>query len=200
MFWLACAVVFFWAVGAYNRLVRLRSAVRKAFATLDELLLQQVIWVQGSLPASIRAGTAEEPPKGLEGEPGAIWGRLAAASDQFAVALAHLRAQTIDCVTTASLVMAHEMLLKAWENAMQGAVAPDAEPSAERLNARWMALLHQALPPQEAFNSAAKLYNRAIGQFPAILLAKLFGFRPAGLMDRPGPSTASDTVESALVS
>lgn len=219
LFWLVCAVIFFWAVGAYNRLVRKRAAVRKAFATLDELLLRQVVWVQGCLPASMRGGEpaelasddenaeaassdntegeeSKESQESDSGQPTAgartdeaevVWGRLSAASEQFAVALAHLRAQPIDNVASASVVMAHEMLLAAWDRAMKEAVLPDARPSAERLDARWLTLLHQTLPPQEVFNGAVRAYNDAIGQFPAILLAKLFGFRQAGTIDRLGP-------------
>ena len=33
---LAAALLFFWCVGGYNRLVRLRAAVTSAFAALDE--------------------------------------------------------------------------------------------------------------------------------------------------------------------
>ncbi|MGB3067628.1 MAG: LemA family protein [Ottowia sp.] len=197
IFWLACAVTFFWAVGAYNRLVRLRAGVRKAFAALDELLLRQVVWVQGCLPASMRSGAMPEEDEGnaaMPSETEAVWSRLSAASEQFSVALAHLRAQPIDGVTTASLAMAHEMLLAAWDGAMENAVAPDADPSAERLNARWMTLLHQAVPPQEAFNSAVNAYNGAIRQFPAILLAKLFSFRPAGQIHLLNSSRSAETI------
>lgn len=194
IFWLACAVIFFWAVGAYNRLVRLRAAVRKAFAALDELLLRQIVWVQGCLPASMRSGAVpEEGSEALPGETEAVWRRLSAASEQFSVALAHLRAQPINGVTAASLAMAHEMLLAAWDSAMKDAVAPDADPSAERLSARWMTLLHQALPPQEAFNNTVKTYNSAIRQFPAVLLAKLFGFQQAGLINLLDSSRSSET-------
>ena len=35
VFWGLCALMLFWAVGAYNRLVRLRSAVVQAFGGLD---------------------------------------------------------------------------------------------------------------------------------------------------------------------
>ncbi|MBO4330353.1 MAG: hypothetical protein J5820_06930, partial [Rhodocyclaceae bacterium] len=49
-----CAILFFWAIGASRRLARLRDAVRAAFAPLDELLLRQLIWMQGNLPEEMR--------------------------------------------------------------------------------------------------------------------------------------------------
>lgn len=203
LFWLICAILLFWAVGAYNRLVRLRASVRKAFAVLDELLLRQIVWVQGCLPASMRGGVpvgqgeeGEEAQRQLPDQAELVWGRLSAASEQFAVALAHLRAQPIDSMATASVCMAHEMLLAAWDQAMREAVAPDAEPSAEQLNARWVTLLHQAFPPQDAFNDAVGSYNSAIRQFPAILLAKLFGFQSTGLIDLRNSSRTSGPLDS----
>ena len=38
--------------------------------------------------------------------------------------------------------------------------------------------------PRTAFNDAAQSYNQAIAQFPASLLARLFGFKPAGTVTR----------------
>ena len=48
------AVLFFWAVGAYNRLVLLRASVAKQFAAVDAQLLRVLVWLQGNLPASMR--------------------------------------------------------------------------------------------------------------------------------------------------
>ena len=48
------AVLFFWAVGAYNRLVVLRASVAKQFAAVDAQLLRVLVWMQGNLPASMR--------------------------------------------------------------------------------------------------------------------------------------------------
>ena len=47
-----------------------------------------------------------------------------------------------------------------------------------------MQLLHQTLPLNTAFNEAVEIYNAAIAQFPAWLLAKMFGFRMAGSLNR----------------
>lgn len=182
-FWVVLAVLFFWAIGAYNRLVRLRSAATRAFAALDEQLVRQLVWVQGCLPESMRAGAPTSPGE-LQDEVTAAWARLQAASEQFAVALAQARAQPIDVPGMASLVMAHEALRTAWSSALADAVPPDAVPSPERLQSRWMRLLHQSLPLRTAFNDAAQDYNRAIAQFPAAIVARLAGFRPAGTVTR----------------
>ena len=181
--WVVPALLFFWLIGAYNRLVRLRARVRQAFAALDEQLVRQVVWVQGCLPESMRGG-AQTSPAELQDEVTAAWARLHAASEQFAAALAHARADVADVPTMAGLVLAHEAMRTAWAGALADAVAPDAVPSAERLQARWLRLLHQALPLRAAFNEAAQAYNQAIAQFPAALIARLASFKPAGTVTR----------------
>lgn len=180
---LAGAVPLFWSIGAYNRLVRLRTAVSKAFAALDEQLVRQLVCVQGCLPDSTGDEAAPDAERAISGAT-AAWARLQAASDQFAVALAQARSQPIDAPGMARLVMAHEALRAAWAGALDDAVPADAVPSAERLQARWMRLLHQSLPFRTAFNDAAQVYNHAIQQFPASVLARLFGFAPAGTVTR----------------
>lgn len=182
-FWVLPALAFFWLVGAYNRLVRLRAAVGKAFAALDEQLVRQLVWVQGCLPESMRGGAATAPAD-LQDDITAAWARLQAASDQFAAVLAQARAKPLDAAAMASLVLAHEAMRTAWSSTLAIAVPPEAVPSPERLQARWMRLLHQSMPLRTAFNDAAAAYNQAIGQFPAWLLARLVGFRPAGSLMR----------------
>lgn len=194
MFWLACAVVLFWAVGAYNRLVRLRTGVRKAFSVLDEQLLRQVVWVQACLPESMRGDATVS--QIAQDEAQAAWARLSAASEQFAVALAQVRAHPIDGTATASLAMAHDAMVTAWEGALRDAVGSgDGEASAERLQTRWVTLLHQTLPLQDALDTAVQAYNHAISQFPAMLLAWLFGFRQAGLIGRLASAHVHDTMD-----
>ena len=48
--WVIAAFTVFWSVGAYNRLVRLRSDANAAFAALESELLKQVQLVHGCVP------------------------------------------------------------------------------------------------------------------------------------------------------
>jgi LemA protein len=182
-FWIVLLLLLFWAVGAYNRLVRLRIEVRKAFAVWDEQLVRQVVWVQGCLPESMRDGM-QTSPADLQDAVTAVWARLYAASDQFAAALAHARPAVADVSTMAGLVLAYEAMRSALAVALAEALALDAVPSAEQLQTRWMRLLHQALPLRTAFNETAQAYNQAITQFPASIVARVAGFRPAGTVTR----------------
>ena len=181
--WLVAVVLFFWVVGAYNRLVRLRAAVDKAFAALDEQLVRQVVWIQGGLPESMRGGLQTSPIE-LDDPVTASWARLHAASDQFAVALAKARNNPLDGSTMSGLVLTHEAMRTAWSGVLADAISDDAVPSAQRLQERWMRLLHQSLPLRASFNEAVQRYNRGVNQFPAWVLARMFGFKAAGALTR----------------
>lgn len=188
-FWLwlslLLALLLFWALGAHNRLVRLRARVTRAFAALDEQLVRQLVLTQGSLPDAMRDGQADaDAVVDAVDAASAAWQRLQAAGEQFAVTLAAARANPLHAPAIAALVLAHEALRTAWNGALADAVPADAVPSAERLQQRWMRVLLQALPLRTAFNEAVQAYNHAIRQFPASLLAWVLGFRAAGSVAR----------------
>src|SRR5690242_14574927 len=88
--WIAAAVLLFWTVGAYNRLVRLRNAIVGHFAPVSErfverhALLQQQIEAVGTVlvnagervealqAACVQAESARAHAKAHPGAPGAI--------------------------------------------------------------------------------------------------------------------------------
>lgn len=185
------AVLLFWAVGAYNRLVRLRATVQKSFAALDAVLVRELVWVQACLPESMQGGSATTPAE-LQDESSAAWVRLWGASEQLAAALAAAREQPLAPDRMDGLATAHGTLDAAWARALEAMAAtpmpadhtPPQRSAAEPLDAKRTRLLHHAAPLREAFNNAVFAYNRAIAQFPAAVLARAVGFRPAGILRR----------------
>lgn len=186
--WVLLGVLFFWGIGAYNRLVRLRAAVGKAFAALDRLLLQQLVWVQGCLPESMRGGLQTTPGE-LQDAATAAWARLAAASEQFTLALAQARLQPAESTSIEALVLARTAWHIAWREALaeEGPISA-MQPSAERMLAKWNRLQHQEQPLVAAFNEAVDQHNRSVAQFPASLLARMWGHRPAARLLAPDKS------------
>ena len=193
--WLVTAVLLFWFVGAYNRLVRLRAAVLQAYATLDAALRKQLDFVQASITAS---APKDAPPGSLSSSVAP----LQAAATQLASVLGATRLRPLDPGAMAALATALQVLINAWqrqhpdaavtvfdsdgtlsrpapllsagigagtEAALPGAVEPMAwpEPSASAEIAR------------SQFNVAVGQYNAAIVQFPALLVAWLVRLRPA---------------------
>jgi LemA protein len=180
--WIAAAVALFWAVGAYNRLVRLRGEANASFAALDAELMRQVQLVAQLLPEG------EEPPASMfDGLEDSFWGGLKGASLQLEAALASARARPLEPERIAALAAAQSVLATAWERAerddahdLAGARLPDT------LTATRSHVTAQCIAGAGRFTEAVERYNAGIAQFPAVLLAWLFGFQPGrGLEPMP---------------
>jgi len=158
--WLAVAVSLFWAVGAYNRLMRLRSQGLMAFAILDDLLSQFVIMTRQEVSDSAALAAAE----------------------QFQASLKVSRSRPLNGPTTSALKTAYETLCSCWSRSPE--IAPDptgtgmpASPPSQREQ-----LAVQIELARSEFNKSVARYNAAINQFPALVLARIVGFRPAQTM------------------
>jgi len=173
--WAVAAVLVFWAVGAYNRLVSLRNDISKAFVPVDvqirqrHLLLEQ--WVDALRPL------LEHRPQVLDAVLAAC-GQLQAACDV-------VRARPSAARPMASLRLAEETLADA--RARLKAELP-AKP--EMLAGPDMAVFGEELSAADStlgfarrqFNEATQNYNDALDQFPTWLIAGLFRFRGAGTL------------------
>jgi LemA protein len=179
-FWLLPALLVFWAVGAYNRLVRLRAGVRQGYASLDAELVRQAELLQSALPPSEPGGVTQAGE--LHDSVALAWRSLQSALAQFSAVLSATRHRALDANATASLFTARGVLLHAWQRVLleghdlAGAPVPDA------LQARWDDLAREERTATGVFNDAVVRYNSAIRQFPALFLAGLFGMRPAGTL------------------
>ena len=186
--WIVVAVLLFWFVGAYNRLVRLRAAVLQAYATLDAALSRQLDFVQASI-------TAGPPPDASTQDLLSSVAPLQAATTQLATLLGATRLHPLDAGGMAALGTALQVLISAWQRQHPDAVtvfdadgtlsrpvpaqpgtvaAPNAvEPIA------WPEPSAAAEIARSQFNLAVGHYNDAIGQFPALLVAWAVRLRPA---------------------
>jgi LemA protein len=168
--WSVVAVaLLFWVVGAYNRLVRLRGTIVRRFAPVDEqfrhrhaLLLLQLDALAPVLPNATPRLDA-----------------LRAAGQQVAAACAHakLRPGTVGAIT--SLRLADDILAEARARLPVQTVAGIDLPD---LNARLAASDATLAFARRQFNDAVSEYNRAVQQFPTVLIVGLFGFRRAGIL------------------
>jgi len=173
--WTIAAVLLFWAVGAYNRLMRLRAEANSAFAAVEAELARQGTLVREQLPPP-------EPtqPSPLEAEPSSCWSALHAAASQLSATLSAARARPLDPDNIAALSSAQDVLRIAWERAERDDAHDLAGPRLpDTVLLRRAQLLLQAHAATETFNNAVTRYIDAIAQFPALLLAWLFGFKPA---------------------
>jgi len=192
LWWSVCAVLLFWAVGAYNRMVRLRSDALRAFTTLGQQLqrfTEHVVTVAPALVAVVQPTPTDAAVPISTGLP--PWAGVHGAATQFAASLAVARIKPLDAEAMAALGAASAVLRMAWQRiADEDQAAPEPSLSATTL-AQWDDIQRQAAQAAQEFGAAVGLYNAAVMQFPAALLAWLFGFRKAGalLLPSPGPRT-----------
>lgn len=166
------AVTLFWVVGAYNRLMRLRADAKTAFAGLEAELSKQVALVRECLPP-----LEATQPAALDGGV-SFWAGLHGAAAQFAASLAAARPRPLEPDGIAALSAAQEVLAMAWERAERDDAHDLAGPRLpETVTARRAQLSIQTYAAVDRFDRAVARYNEAIGQFPAVLLAWLFGFK-----------------------
>ena len=178
VFWLAAAVavLLFWSLGAYNRLVGLRAQGISRFAAVDQRMAQALGLLAeaaagddaGATPVADRAGRHAGSPAARAG--------LQAAAVQFEVALRVARRQPLDAGVMAALQAAHSTVHAVWERCSASASAPDTT----TMQRGWQDSSRDVHEAQAGYNAAVQDYNAAIAQFPASVLAYFFGFGPAG--------------------
>jgi LemA protein len=166
--WFALAILLFWAMGAYNRLVRCRSQGIASFAVLEDCLDHYVLLVKMNAPDPQVHESVQT-----------AWSGLVAAAEQFKASLRFARTQPLHGPAMNALRTAHGTLCESWTRVR--------ELPAELLEAEWLQALQSEWErisiktemARSEFNRVVVNYNQAIGQFPAQLLAWLFGFKPA---------------------
>jgi LemA protein len=171
----AAAVLVFWMVGAYNRLVALRNGIGSAYAQLDDAFKKRseavaplIKQLHDSMPHERSA-----------------FDTLATSLSQHRSAADALKARPAAPVQALALAQAEAALASACSRVQalaEAAPAGDGQPSVvAQLNA-WReadARIHFA---RQLFNDAVAAYNSAAQQFPTRLLLKMFGLSPAAAL------------------
>jgi LemA protein len=170
--WTLAALLLFWGIGAYNRLMRLRNAISAAFVQLDEhlstranlcskllILLQPLLSNERATfealelaQAEVRAAALAARPRPYMAEP---VGTLGVASAVHAAALTRLMS-----------MLEHHGELR--EHADLYALVDELK-----------MIERQRSFARQLFNQAVGQFNEAITQFPTRILASLYGFREA---------------------
>jgi len=171
----ALALLVFWAVGAYNRLVRLKNAIAQAFGPLDVQLKRRYELISQLLEAI---------KKYLQHESGTL-DALLAARNQARSASDALRSRPANAAAVSALAAAEQALDDSLGQLFAVAEAyPElqADPTQRELREELSRTDNKAAFARQAYNDAALAYNNAQGQFPALLIARLFGFVPSALL------------------
>lgn len=171
----AAAVLLFWSVGAYNRLVRLRAEANTAFTVMDSHWQRQIALIHETLAPSRLV-----PPAQPMDDVTQLWAALEGATAQLVAALAAMRPKPLHAESAAALGAAQSVLMSAWQRVQHDAHDLAGASMPDTIEMQWQQLTADTDKAQAQFNDAVTRYNAAISQFPAVLLAWLFGFKAAG--------------------
>ena len=104
------------------------------------------------------------------------WTRLQVAANLSAMALARMQEHPLEPSSARALLATSHDLQDAWEALTHPDVYYVSVPV--ELTQRWTELSISIQPDLERFNQAVLRYNEAIAMFPALLMARLFAFKP----------------------
>jgi LemA protein len=179
-YWIASAIALFWFVGAYNRLMRLRSAALDAYTALDAALVRQLDFV-------LARSSMQEQWAVVEPSPDAP---LRAAANQLSALLTATRLRPLEPTAAAATSTALHVMLAAWRHLhpdavvsfeADGTLSRPASPEGAQTSApiAWPEPTPAAEMARNQFNLAVAEYNAAIAGFPALLVAWIMRLGPA---------------------
>lgn len=191
------ALLAFWAVGAYNRLVQLRGAAVAVWAPIDTQLrrrqalafeLAEVLAGQGAMGDAAGRASLES---------------LAAATRQAQAAADHALVRPSRAGAVQSLGVAEQVLDGALRPLRARIESGGAWAEGDEVGARLQSLL-EALDETEAqlgftrqrFNEAVEAFNEAVRELPTCLLAGIFGFQPAAALPAPAANRGAEAAGS----
>ncbi len=167
------AVLLFWIIGAYNRLVGLRNAISAAFGQVDEQLRRRQLLLQALAEALRPLMMAEL----------ATLDALGAAVQQVQAAADATRPRACSAAAAASLGVAEGVLSSALARWLLTIEQHEELRERDDVALRIAELRDIDIKlgfARQLFNDASLQYNRAVRQFPTNLLTPLFRFQSAG--------------------
>jgi LemA protein len=180
-------LVFFWAVGAYNRLVRLKNAIANAFGQIDVQLKRRYDLIPNLVEVA-RKYLAHE----AETLEAVIAARNQARSAEQSAAASPLNAGALG-----ALAGAEQMLGGALGRLFAVAEAyPDlkADQNMRELSEELASTENRIGFARQAYNDHVLEFNDAAAQFPTVILARLFSFLPQDML----ASTTSEAERSPV--
>lgn len=185
------AVLIFWAVGAYNRLVRLKNTIAHAFGQIDVQLKHRYDLIPHLVEAAKKYLHHER--ETLEA---VINARNQAKNASDVVRSRPANAPAVTSLALAEQALAHSLgSLFALREAYPELTA---DQTMGELSEKLTSTDNQVTFAQQAFNDAVRDYNHAQGQFPAVVIAKIFSFAPSAMLQTTESANERNAVRIAM--
>ena len=185
------AVLVFWSMGAYNRLVRLKNTIANAFGQIDVQLKRRYDLIPNLVEAAKKYLSHER--ETLEA--------VIAARSQAKAASDGVRARPTSALAVTTLAVAEQALSSSLGNLFAlNEAYPElkADQTIRDLSEELTSTENKVTFARQAFNDAVLDYNNAQGQFPAVLVARLFSFAPSAMLEATENAEERKTVRIAM--
>ncbi len=191
VFMVVLAIVIFWAVGAYNRLVRLKNIIANSFGQIDVQLKRRYDLIPNLVEAA---------KKYLQHERDTLEAVIAA-RNQARNASDAVRSRPANAEAVLTLSAAEQTLDGSLGRLFAIAEAyPElkADETIRELSEELTSTENKVTFARQAYNDAVLDYNNAQGQFPAVLIARLFSFAPSAMLQATQNATERETLRIKL--
>ena len=185
------AVVIFWSVGAYNRLVRLKNIIANAFGQIDVHLKRRYDLIPNLVEAAKKYLSHER--ETLEA--------VITARNQAKSASDTARSRPTNALAVTTLAVAEQALSSSLGQLFAlNEAYPElkADATIRELSEELTSTENKVTFARQAFNDAVLDYNNAQGQFPAVLVARLFSFAPSAMLQATESAEERKTVRIAM--
>ena len=170
-----CAVLLFWAVGAYNRLIRLKNIIVNACGQIDVQLKRRYDLIPNLVEAAKKYLLHER--ETLES--------VIAARNQARAASDAARNRPTHAPEVLALAAAEQALGSSLGRLFAVAEAyPElkADATIRELSEELTSTENKIAFARQAYNDSVLDYNTAQAQFPTLLIARVFGFAPSAIL------------------
>ena len=185
------AVFIFWSVGAYNRLVRLKNIIANAFGQIDVQLKRRYDLIPNLVEAAKKYLSHER--ETLEA--------VITARNQAKSASDTARSRPTNALAVTTLAVAEQALSSSLGQLFAlNEAYPElkADATIRELSEELTSTENKVTFARQAFNDAVLDYNNAQGQFPAVLVARLFSFAPSAMLQVTESAEERKTVRIAM--
>jgi len=185
------ALLVFWSVGAYNRLVRLKNTIANAFGQIDVQLKRRYDLIPNLVEAARKYLSHER--ETLEA--------VITARNQAKSASDSVRSRPANALAVTTLAVAEQALSSSLGQLFAlNEAYPElkADETIRDLSEELTSTENKVSFARQAFNDAVLDYNNAQGQFPAVLVASLFSFAPAAMLQATESADERKTVRIAM--
>ena len=191
IFIVLAALLVIWMVGAYNRLVRFKNIIANAFGQIDVQLKRRYDLIPNLVEAAKKYLIHER--ETLEA--------VITARNQAKSASDTARSRPTNALAMTTLAVAEQALSSSLGQLFAlNEAYPElkADETIRDLSEELTSTENKVTFARQAFNDAVLDYNNAQGQFPAVLVARLFSFAPSAMLQATESAEERKTVRIAM--